>query len=96
MSQNQWNGLDPARSKLRALAARVEGEIVELGAAAGGTALAADVGDLALAWRELSNAMALGAEPHLRVCPHCRRSVLLEATRCRYCMRPSPAETEPR
>lgn len=91
MSNEEWDGVDPARSKLRAFATRVEHEIVQLGADFGGTPHGARVGAVTLAWREFSGILALGAEPELRVCPHCRRKILCEATRCRYCMRASEA-----
>lgn len=92
MSNEVWDGVDPARSKLRAFAARVEHELVQLGADVGGTPHSTRVGAVTLAWREFAGILALGEEPELRACPHCRRKVLCEATRCRYCMRSSAAE----
>jgi hypothetical protein len=87
MSKQDFDVLDPPRSKLRALAASVERHVAELGAGQAQTA----VQDLGIAWRALSNALALGPEPSLRGCPHCGRRIPHEATRCRYCMAHSPA-----
>lgn len=92
MTKDEWNSVDPARSKLRAYAASVEREIVELGVAVGGTPHAAQVGAVTRAWRQLADSLALGEEPELRACPHCGRAVVRDATRCRYCMRSSAAE----
>lgn len=88
MNNQEWDGLDPARSRLRALAAHLEKEVLGLASPAGHGVLEA--------WRALSAALALGTEPVLRKCPHCRRGILSEATRCRYCMKQSDAQQAPR
>jgi len=87
MKNNDSDVLDPPRSKLRTLAARVEQHVSELSAGNG----AAGMSDLGVAWRALSKELALGPEPVLRGCPHCARRIPCEATRCRYCMAHSPA-----
>ena len=92
MNNEEWNSVDPARSKLRAFAARFEQEIARLGADVGGTPHSARVSAVTTAWREFVGLLALGDEPELRTCPHCQRKILCEATRCRYCMRSSAAE----
>jgi hypothetical protein len=91
MTQELWDGLDPARSRLRSLVGRVDAELVRLEATEPGPARAGEIDALAQTWRALVAALALGEEPALRPCPHCRRQVLREATRCRYCMRQSAA-----
>ncbi len=82
-----WDVIEPGRSKLRSLVARVNHELENVerqsqdGRADG----------LSLAWTSLVAELALGTEPALRECPHCRRSILDAAVRCRYCMSRSPA-----
>jgi hypothetical protein len=88
MKTDEWDVLEPARSKQRTLAARFEQELTALTASVGSDKTSA----LARAWADLVVALALGEEPRLRGCPHCRRNILHEATRCRYCMRGSLAE----
>jgi hypothetical protein len=85
------DGLDPARSRLRALVGRVEAELARLEASLPAQERNGDVTALNHSWRELVAALALGEEPVLRSCPHCRRQVPREATRCRYCMKQSEA-----
>jgi hypothetical protein len=91
MNDQQWDGLDPARSRLRVLVARVGANLVRIEAGPLDQAFSSEIRILAQNWQDLVTALALGEEPQLRNCPHCRRGVLREATRCRYCMRPSPA-----
>ena len=80
--------LDPPRSRLRALVAAVDKHVADL-SSQDVTNEAAQ--SLKRAWLDLSKAMALGDEPALRNCPNCRRHILREATRCRYCMAHSEA-----
>lgn len=87
MDNLEWSGLDPARSRLRVLVARVDQEIRAIRSSAPEAEHS-----LAQAWQALTDALALGAEPALRGCPHCQRGILREATRCRYCMQPSEAQ----
>ena len=89
MDQQQWDGLDPARSRLRVLVARVDAGLVRLGSSQSDQALGGEIRALAESWQDLVGALALGEEPELRSCPHCHRQVLREASRCRYCMRQS-------
>jgi hypothetical protein len=86
-----WDAIEPERSKLRALVARVELEIAELRSQAPGAGQAAGLTSLVGAWGRVVTQLALGTEPPLRACPHCRRSILEAAVRCRYCMSRSPA-----
>lgn len=86
-----WDAIEPERSKLRALVASVESEIAELRSQAPGAGHAAGLTSLIGAWERVVTQLALGAEPSLRACPHCRRSILEAAVRCRYCMSRSPA-----
>ncbi len=91
MHNQEWDELDPARSKLRALSKRVDRGLSELGVGTGAGALAAEKAVVLGAWRELLTALSLGEEPALRQCPHCQKRILEQATRCRYCMQHSPA-----
>jgi hypothetical protein len=81
-----WDGIDPARSRLRLLVARVDDELAKVE----GDRAQALVG-LSGAWAKLVGELALGDEPSMRDCPHCKRSILYVAVRCRYCMSRSPA-----
>jgi hypothetical protein len=96
MTHEEWDGLDPARSRLRALVARVDAEVDRLATPqrADSPERERDVTALTQNWRDLVGALALGEEPTLRACPHCQRRVPLAATRCRYCMRQSAAGAE--
>jgi hypothetical protein len=91
MDNQDWDGLDPARSKLRVLSERVNRGLVELGVSMQPGGLALEKAAVLDAWRELEAALALEAEPSLRPCPHCQRRILEQATRCRYCMKHSVA-----
>jgi hypothetical protein len=84
-----WDAIEPSRSRLRALVTRVTRELAEVEGNARGER--ADLASLSLAWTSLVGELDLGAEPALRACPHCGRSILLVAVRCRYCMSRSPA-----
>jgi hypothetical protein len=84
---DQWDGIDPVRSRLRALVAHVEQALVGLAPAQGHTKQ-----QLEQAWANLVSALALGDDPKVRPCPSCGRSILRVAVRCRYCMKFSPPE----
>jgi hypothetical protein len=92
MHNQDWDGLDPARSRLRVLSERVNRGLVQLGVDTQPGALAVEKVTLLHAWGELLTALAIEEEPSLRSCPHCRRRILEQATRCRYCMRHSAAQ----
>ena len=94
MDNQNWDVLDPPRSKLRALVATLQEQMSRLDTALQGGPATAQFGSVADAWRALSSALDLGAEPPLRACPNCQRRVPIEATRCRYCMANSPATKE--
>ena len=85
---NQWDGIDPIRTRLRVLVARVESTIAGLRTAGGNGQQA-----LEEAWASLVAGLDLGREPDLRSCPSCGRSILQAAVRCRYCMKSSDAGT---
>ena len=83
-----WDAIEPTRSKLRSLVARVAREVEEV-------ERLAEKGrgeGLSVAWTSLVSELDLGVEPALRECPHCGRGILRAAVRCRYCMTRSPAE----
>lgn len=86
MNNPEWDGLEPGQSKLRALTGRFGLELERLRASVSGEERGG-LDRLASIWQELTTSLALGEEPALRGCPHCRRQVLQQATRCRYCMR---------
>lgn len=94
MAANIDHNADPAeaaRSRCRTLIARIDHELAELDARTardGSGRLTTLMG----AWTDLVGELDLGAEPSLRRCPHCQRSILAVAVRCRYCMSRSPAE----
>jgi len=74
----------PDVSRLRALVTTVDKEIALV---AGGTAAqgGAPKTPLMTAWSSLVGMLDLGPEPEMRVCPSCKQSCMLEATRCGYC-----------
>lgn len=95
MNHDEWDGLDPDRSRLRVLVARVDAELGRLSTPQrADPQRERDVTALTQHWRDLLGALALGEEPALRACPHCQRRVARAATRCRYCMRQSAAGAE--
>lgn len=82
-----WDVIEPGRSRLRSLVARVAHELAAVERQSQGSR----TDGLSLAWTSLVAELALGTEPALRECPHCRRSILRAAVRCRYCMNRSAA-----
>ena len=82
-----WDAIEPARSRLRWLVAQVTRELEDVERGAEGR----QIEGLSLAWSSLVVELALGVEPALRECPHCRRGILQAAVRCRYCMSRSSA-----
>jgi len=87
---DQWDGIDPVRTRLRVLVAHVESALGKLRTEEGRSNQV-----LEQAWVNLVAALALGLEPVVRSCPFCRRSILQLAVRCRYCMKSSPVEQGP-
>ena len=73
---------DPRLTRLRSLLANVERQLEGIGT---GPSV------LRTAWDDLVKALALGPEPELRSCPSCRRAIIREASRCRYCWTRSDA-----
>jgi hypothetical protein len=90
MTPESFDVLDPPRSRLRALVAIVDQHVADV-STRDATNEAAQ--SLKRAWLDLSKALALGEEPKLRACPSCSRRIPREATRCRYCMAHSAAQT---
>jgi hypothetical protein len=84
---DQWDGIDPIRTRLRVLVAHVDSTIASLETAEGGSKQA-----LEQAWANLVGGLALGEEPEVRTCPSCGRSIMRAAVRCRYCMKFSPSQ----
>jgi hypothetical protein len=75
------DSLDLQLTRLRTLVASVELEVVNLET----TDPQAQATPLRAAWSSLVKAMLLGPEPELRSCPACARSIMVDASRCRYC-----------
>jgi hypothetical protein len=72
---------DPARTKLRAAVAAVDGALSQPSVAGE----AASPGRLEAAWHELVELLALGPEPDYRECPTCGATAMREATVCGHC-----------
>ncbi len=87
---NQWDGIDPIRTRLRVLVAQVENALGKLR-----TEETDSKRDLEQAWVSLVEALALGHEPEVRSCPFCQRAILHRAVRCRYCMKSSTVPVAP-
>lgn len=93
--QRDFDDLDPSR-KLRGLVSQVDLELSNLPSAATvETPMRADwaVG-LRGAWSRLVEELALDGAPDLRACPSCTRDIKRDATRCRYCLKISAAESK--
>jgi hypothetical protein len=87
MDRAQWDVLEPQRSALRALVSTMDKELSSLDGDEGNDSRRS----LRDAWQALVHALALGPEPELRACEACSRSIMVTATRCRYCwLRTSP------
>ena len=80
MSSLQFPGPDPRRSRLRATVASIEAAMSLLPVESG-----PGRSDLAAAWKDLVDQLALGPEPALRECPSCHRFCMRDATACGHC-----------
>jgi hypothetical protein len=80
---NRETGESPLHATLRPLVAAIDHDLAGLGASTAGGA--AGTAPLLASWRRLVDALALGPAPELRVCPTCRHSGILAATRCGFC-----------
>ncbi len=74
---------DPLRTALRTAVAAVERALTRLPASPAEPTGAP--GDLATAWHELVELLALGPEPEYRECPACGATVMRDATVCGHC-----------
>ena len=88
--ERDWNAIEPQRSAMRALVATIDVELAKLDGPEP-LARAATLTRLTATWAKLVAELALGPEPRLRGCPFCQLSIRSQATRCRYCLRPSAA-----
>ena len=77
MNSSHFSVQAGARSRLRAVLAKIEGEISQLPGQARG--------DLLTAFTDLVEQLALGPEPEMRQCPLCGQMGRRAATRCGYC-----------
>jgi hypothetical protein len=80
MTNHEFPGPEPRRSRLRATVASVQAVISRLPAGASPHAA-----ELHGAWKDLVDLLALGPEPELRECPKCHRMCMREATACGHC-----------
>ena len=76
MSRPEFPGVEPAKSRLRATVAAMEGEIA--GLAGNGSNLRATFNDLVAQ-------LDLGPEPQIRACPVCGHVGMRAATICGHC-----------
>lgn len=88
--ERDWNAIEPERSAMRVLVADIEVELGKLSDPQPLTRTEA-LGRLTSSWAKLVAELALGSEPALRSCPFCGLSIRRAATRCRYCLKQSPA-----
>lgn len=72
----EFPGPDPARSRMRATMAIIDGQIATL---------AKPESELAIAWADLVKQLSLGPEPELRTCPHCKVVGMRGAKVCSGC-----------
>lgn len=85
-----FNAIEPERTAMRVLVANIDLELGKLDDPKP-LARAEALARLTTTWTKLVAELALGSEPSLRTCPFCRFAIRCEATRCRYCMKQSPA-----
>ena len=78
--------LDGGRTRLRAVVATIDQEVLNLSRQAmGDDQSAKERGRLSSSWAELVKLLELGPAPQVRECPVCKRTGMREATRCGYC-----------
>jgi len=76
MSSPELQGVEPAKSRLRATIAAMEKEIVTLPGKGSG---------LRTSFNDLVAQLGLGPEPEVRVCPVCQHVGMRAATICGHC-----------
>lgn len=69
------NYTDGAVTKMRAIVATIEQQIVQV----------PPTPELQAAWKELVAVLALGSAPEMRECPTCHGSAMRAASRCHHC-----------
>jgi hypothetical protein len=82
MRDEELEGPDPARGRLRVLVATIDHELLRLPRR---TTSAEGTDGLFDAWSELVKQLALGPAPMLRRCPACDHLGMYAATLCGYC-----------
>jgi hypothetical protein len=85
MNKSTFPPPDAARSRLRALVAAVDSEIVRLTLPITMADGNAAPNDLRASWDDLVEQLALGPEPEVRECPVCHHLGMRAATVCGYC-----------
>lgn len=86
MSSPELQGVEPAKSRLRATIAAMEKEIVSLPGQGSG---------LRRSFNDLVAQLGLGPEPEVRVCPVCQHVGMRAATLCSHCWTKLAPMTEP-
>jgi hypothetical protein len=85
MSKQVFSHPDAARSRLRAIVATVDSEIVRLTLPTTKADGSSVPNDLRASWDALLSELALGPEPEVRECPVCKHIGMRAATVCGYC-----------
>lgn len=77
------------RNKLRHAIAEISVQVSRLSTAVEGQSDAQRFDTLASSWGRLVPLIQPDAEPERRECPHCHGRIMLQATRCVYCLEKS-------
>jgi hypothetical protein len=85
MNKQAFAHPDAARSRLRAMVATVDSEIVRLTLPVTNADGSSVPNDLRASWDELVEQLALGPEPLVRECPICHHLGMRAATVCGFC-----------
>jgi hypothetical protein len=94
MNSQGFSPPDAARSRLRAIVATVDGEIVRLTVPVTAEDGKTVPNGLRASWDKLVEQLALGPEPEVRECPVCHHIGMSAATICGYCWKPLTPPTE--
>ena len=85
MNGSQFSLPDAERSRLRAIVATIDREISRLPRQVTTDDGRTPPNGLLASWADLVEALALGPEPEVRECPHCKHIGMRAATVCGYC-----------
>ena len=84
MNSVRFEHPDGERSRLRAIVATIDREILHLSTPAA-NADGSSIYELTGSWAELITLLALGPVPEVRTCPVCGQLGMRAASRCGYC-----------